>query len=78
MADRDHCVEVFRRHVEEVRARDPAERLLVFECREGWEPLCAFLGVPGLDEPFPQANEAAPRFHRKRPGRALRLIVLGR
>ncbi|WP_061295486.1 sulfotransferase family protein [Herbidospora cretacea] len=77
VADRDHCVEVFRRHVEEVRAAIPAERLLVFECREGWEPLCAFLGVPVPDEPFPRVNERA-RFHRKRPGRALRLIVLGR
>ncbi|WP_066372078.1 sulfotransferase family protein [Herbidospora mongoliensis] len=77
VGDRDHCVEVFRRHVEEVRAAIPAERLLVFECREGWEPLCAFLGVPVPDEPFPRVNERA-EFHRKRPGRALRLIVLGR
>nr|WP_062339640.1 sulfotransferase family protein [Herbidospora sakaeratensis] len=77
VADRDHCLEVFRRHVEEVRTTIPADRLLVFECEEGWEPLCRFLGVPVPDVPFPQANERAA-FHAKRPGRALRLIVRGR
>ncbi|WP_063765657.1 sulfotransferase family protein [Herbidospora cretacea] len=77
VADRDHCLAVFRRHVEEVRATIPADRLLVFECREGWEPLCRFLGVPVPDVPFPQDNERAA-FHAKKPGRALRLIVRGR
>ncbi|WP_246060169.1 sulfotransferase family protein [Herbidospora galbida] len=77
VADRDHCVAVFRRHVEEVKEAFPADRLLVFECREGWEPLCRFLGVPVPDVPFPQANERAA-FHGKRPGRALRLILRGR
>lgn len=26
---------------------------------EGWEPLCAFLGVPVPDEPFPNMNDRA-------------------
>jgi len=45
--------------------------------REGWEPLCAFLGTPVPDEPFPQANEREA-FRRKRTGRQLRLILRGR
>ncbi|MEQ4725784.1 sulfotransferase [Nonomuraea sp. B19D2] len=37
----------------------PAERLLVFDVREGWEPLCRFLGVDvPAGEPFPHLNDA--------------------
>lgn len=51
--------EVFRRHAEEVRAEIPAERLLVFRAEDGWAPLCAFLGVPVPDEPYPETNSSA-------------------
>lgn len=34
----------------------PAERLLVFQPKEGWEPLCAFLNVPIPQESFPRVN----------------------
>jgi hypothetical protein len=36
----------------------PADRLLVWDVREGWGPLCAFLGLPVPDEPFPNVNDA--------------------
>lgn len=75
--DRDHVIEVFERHVAEVKAAIPAERLLVFEAGQGWGPLCAFLGVPVPDVEYPQVNERAA-FRRKRPRRLLRLIVRGR
>lgn len=42
---------------EEVKATIPAHRLLVYEVRDGWEPLCAFLGVPVPDRPFPRNND---------------------
>lgn len=45
------------RHNAAVRAAIPADRLLEFEVRQGWEPLCAFLGVPVPDQPFPATNE---------------------
>ena len=35
------------------------ERLLVFEASQGWEPLCAFLGVPVPDTPYPRENSTA-------------------
>jgi len=57
--DRDHAIEVFRRHVEEVTASLPPDRLLVFDVAEGWEPLCAFLGVPVPNHPFPRLNDTA-------------------
>ncbi|MEV4170301.1 sulfotransferase family protein [Nonomuraea sp. NPDC049709] len=75
--DREHVIEVFERHVAEVRAAIPAERLLVFEPGDGWEPLCAFLGVPVPEVPYPQVNERAA-FRRKRPRRLSRLILRGR
>jgi hypothetical protein len=75
--DRGHVVSVFERHIAEVKASIPAHRLLVFDVREGWTPLCEFLGSPVPDEPFPQTNERET-FRRKRPGRLLRLIVSGR
>lgn len=56
--DRAHAIETFRHHNEEVRRRVPPERLLVFDARDGWAPLCAFLGVALPDEPFPHLNEA--------------------
>ncbi|RAH70546.1 sulfotransferase family protein, partial [Aspergillus aculeatinus CBS 121060] len=34
----------------------PAERLLMFNPRDGWGPLCEFLGVPVPDVPFPHVN----------------------
>lgn len=43
-------------HVEAVKAEIPASRLLVYQVRDGWEPLCTFLDVPQPDEPFPRTN----------------------
>ena len=56
--DRAYATEVFERRNEEVRRRVPPERLLVFDVREGWAPLCGFLGVEAPDRPFPRLNEA--------------------
>ena len=55
--DRDYAISVFEAHNAAVRAELPPERLLVWEASEGWEPLCAFLGVPVPDEPFPRVND---------------------
>jgi hypothetical protein len=57
--DRDSAIAAYDRHVAEVQAAVPAPRLLVFEVAQGWEPLCAFLGEPVPDEPFPRANDSA-------------------
>lgn len=44
---------------DKVKRDVPAERLLVWEPRQGWEPLCDFLEVPVPDEPVPNANDTA-------------------
>lgn len=54
--DRDFMIEAFNRHVDTVKREIPPERLLVYEAKEGWEPLCRFLGVPVPAAPYPRAN----------------------
>ena len=58
-AEREHVLRVFTDHIEEVQRIVPAERLLVYRVSEGWGPLCAFLGVPVPDAPFPRVNDRA-------------------
>ncbi|MBK0399946.1 hypothetical protein H0I76_12160 [Limibaculum sp. M0105] len=49
----------FEAHTEAVKAAIPADQLLVYQVKEGWGPLCAFLGVPEPDAPFPRTNDRA-------------------
>jgi Sulfotransferase domain len=57
--DEAHLTAVFDRHNAEVRSEVPADRLLVYEVRQGWDPLCAFLGVRPPTTPFPWLNNTA-------------------
>jgi len=57
--DKAHAIAVFNRHNAQVRAAIDPGRLLVFDVREGWEPLCRFLEVPVPNEPFPRLNDTA-------------------
>lgn len=50
-------MERFVAHTEAVKRDVPADRLLVWDVGEGWDPLCAFLGVPVPDAPLPHAND---------------------
>lgn len=54
--NRDQLMEAFVAHNEAVKAAVPPERLLVYQVKEGWEPLCRFLDVPVPAEPFPRSN----------------------
>lgn len=56
-ADRDHAIQVFTEHNEEVKRAVPANRLLVFEAADGWGPLCEFLDVEVPSEPYPAINQ---------------------
>jgi hypothetical protein len=58
LSDRAEATRVFREHIEEVQAAISADRLLTFDPRKGWQPLCAFLGVPEPDMPFPKTNSS--------------------
>ena len=54
--DRDHMIGAFNRHNEAVKREIAKDRLLVFDVKEGWAPLCAFLGKTIPAEPFPRVN----------------------
>lgn len=57
--DYEYARKVFEDHEAAVKAAIPPERLLVFEPKQGWAPLCAFLGKPVPEEPFPHVNDTA-------------------
>ena len=64
MDDPKHALAVYRSHNNEVAQTIPFDRLLVYEVKEGWEPLCRFLDVPIPDESFPRVNTSS-EFHRR-------------
>ncbi|KAF9893403.1 hypothetical protein FE257_011835 [Aspergillus nanangensis] len=53
------CTQVFIDHNNYVRKVVPPERLLEFQVKDGWEPLCQFLDISVPDAPFPSANDSA-------------------
>lgn len=56
MDDRVHVIAKFNEHNQAVIDEVPPERLLVFEAKDGWEPLCNFLEVPVPEDPYPRMN----------------------
>lgn len=54
--DRARMIARLNAHNDDVKRTIAPDRLLVFEPAQGWEPLCAFLGRPVPDEPFPHVN----------------------
>ena len=54
--DKRQLAKAFTAHVDAVRAEIPPEQLLVYQVKEGWEPLCAFLGRAGPRRSVP-ANQ---------------------
>ena len=55
--DKDFMEKIFNEHNEEVKNYVPANKLLVFDVCEGWEPLCKFLGTEVPPEPLPHTNK---------------------
>ncbi|MBV9550394.1 MAG: hypothetical protein JO256_12055 [Alphaproteobacteria bacterium] len=53
---REALIAAFNAHNQAVIATIPKERLLLFEAKQGWEPLCAFLGLPVPPEDYPRSN----------------------
>ena len=47
----ENCIRVFKEHNAAVQRAVPADRLLVFQVSDGWEPLCVFLGCEVPDPP---------------------------
>ncbi|KAL2839833.1 P-loop containing nucleoside triphosphate hydrolase protein [Aspergillus pseudoustus] len=53
-------VELYHQHIEWLKEVVPEERLVFFDVKEGWAPLCKALGkeIPA-DIPFPRLNDSA-------------------
>lgn len=47
----------FRQHNETVKRIAKGRKFLEYDVRQGWEPLCEFLGVPVPDRPFPRVDD---------------------
>lgn len=54
--DFEGLAERYEAHNKAVRALFPSEQLLVYQVKEGWEPLCAFLNVDAPTTAFPRTN----------------------
>jgi hypothetical protein len=59
MDDRAKAVARYDAYVGEVKAAVPPDKLLIFKVSDGWEPLCAFLGVAAPETKFPDVNDRA-------------------
>jgi hypothetical protein len=49
--------EAMERWNREVQEIVPADRLLVWNPKEGWDPLCEFLEIPVPEQPLPNVND---------------------
>lgn len=56
MGDHDQAIAVYQANVAAIMAEVPAGRLLVHRLGDGWPSLCAHLGVPVPDLPYPHGN----------------------
>ena len=58
-SDRESTKLIYYEHIECVKKIIPTDKLLIYNVKEGWGPLCEFLDVevPGI--PFPKVNDTA-------------------
>ena len=56
-AEPEQLIDAMLAHNEAVKRDIPADRLLVWNVSEGWEPLCEFLDVPVPGVPLPHIND---------------------
>ncbi len=55
--DKEVAREAYEAHIDSVKQNVPDDRLLVYDVKDGWEPLCDFLNVPVPDQEYPYLNK---------------------
>lgn len=56
---RENAIDSYERHNQRVREVIPPQKLLEYNVRDGWEPLCQFLEISNCPtKPFPKSNSA--------------------
>lgn len=56
MFKKENSIKLYNKYIEDVKNHVPANKLLIFNVKEGWEPLCKFLNCKVPDIPFPRTN----------------------
>lgn len=56
MGDKDAVIRLYEDHNRQVIREIPESRLLVYDVKDGWPPLCEFLDVANPQVPFEKAN----------------------
>ncbi len=64
--NKEHVIEIYNRHNEEVIDLVPKSQLLVFDANDGWEPLCEFVGKQPPSERLTVTNTTASFLNRLR------------
>jgi hypothetical protein len=68
-------INYYRRWNQQVIERVPRDRLLIWNVKDGWAPLCKFLNVPIPSKPFPHFNEGGKMASRMRVGVAIEAVL---
>ena len=55
----DVAVEFYNAWKDAVIAEVPKDCLLIFQVKDGWNPLCEYLGVESPSTPFPRMNDTS-------------------
>ncbi len=57
-SNEEDTIAYYNKWVQRMRDEIPAEKLLIHESKDGWEPLCKFLGIDDVpNEPYPRVND---------------------
>ena len=68
LTDKAAVIAAYEANVARVRAEVPPERLIVFDGRDGWGPLCQALNKPEPAVPYPRINSRSEFHSRWRGG----------
>lgn len=55
--NKEVLVECYEKHVADVKSKIPEDKLLVFNVKQGWKPICEKLGLKVPDHDFPRGND---------------------
>lgn len=54
--EREHAIEIFNANTKAVTSTIAADRLLLYEAGDGWQPLCDLLDCEIPNQPYPKVN----------------------
>lgn len=63
LGNKAKVIDRYKTYNDQVLASIPKDKLLVYDIRSGWEPVCEFLQVPVPKIPFPKSNTTEEFLH---------------